>query len=348
MNKSALITGVTGQDGSYLADLLLKKGYRVYGTYRHDPIDDWRLKELKIDKDIMLLKLDLMDSQAIFNIIKDISPNEIYNFAAQSFLSLSFEKPEYTCEIDGMGTLRLLEAIRVVNRTIRFFQASSSELFGRATDIPQTESTAFQPCNPYGVAKLFGHWMTKTYRECHAIHASCGIFFNHESSLRGINFVTRKITRALAEIKYQQRELIELGNLDAQRDWGFAGDYVRAAYLMLQQDIGDDYILATGITHTVREFIVCAAKIVGIKLGWQGSGVNEVGIDEKSGKIIIKINPEFYRPIENNTLVGSPTKACVKLGWIPEVDFQSLVEMMMEAELKRIKGNKKEITAIAK
>lgn len=334
MKKTALITGITGQDGAYLARHLLMKGYQVYGSYHQTPCHSWRLQALGIEQDITLIQLNLFELEQMIKKIETVSPDEVYHFAAQSFLSHSFEQPIFTAEINGLGTLRLLESLHKVNPAIRFFQASSAELFGSAVEIPQTEATSFQPMNPYGIAKLFAHLMTQFYRDSHDFHASSGIFFNHESPLRGEQFVTRKITQGLAAIKYQKRQYLELGNLDIKRDWGFAGDYVRAAYLMLQQNKADDYILATGETHSVREFVELAAQIMDMKIAWRGRGCDEIGIDELTGTTLIKINPDFYRPDEKNTRVGSSTKAKEKLGWIPEVSFKQLVEMMVYADLK--------------
>lgn len=336
--KKALITGIRGQDGAYLAKLLLEKGYEVYGGDRRSgDSSNWRLKELSIDKDVKIVYLDLLELTNIVDTIEKIKPDEVYNLAAQSFVGASFYQPILTSEIDGIGVLRLLEAIRKVNKDIKFYQASTSEMFGKVQEIPQTERTPFYPRSPYGVAKLFGHWITVNYRESYGMFACSGILFNHESPLRGIEFITRKVTYGLAKIKYGLDEKLYLGNLDAKRDWGYAPEYVEAMYLMLQAENPDDYVVATGETHSVREFVEKAGNYVGFDIVWEGEGVNEKGIDKKTGKVIVEVSPEFFRPAEVDILVGNPKKAKEKLGWEPRTTFEKLVEIMMEADLRRVK-----------
>jgi GDPmannose 4,6-dehydratase len=336
--KTALITGVTGQDGAYLSQLLLNKGYKVFGAYRRSAsLDLWRLRELGVEKEIELVEFDLMEFSNMLRVVEKVKPDEIYNLAAQSFVGTSFEQPIYTAEVDAMGVLRLLEIIRVVNPQIKFYQASTSEMFGKVQTIPQTEKTPFYPRSPYGVAKLFAHWSTINYRESYNLHASSGILFNHESPFRGSEFVTRKITMALAKIKKGQQDYLELGNLEAKRDWGFAGDYVEGMYLMLQQAKADDYILSTGETHTVKEFIELAAAQLGMDIMWEGEGEKTIGIDRKNNREIIKINPDFYRPCEVELLLGSSEKANSILGWYPKVNFETLAQMMIMADLNRLR-----------
>ncbi len=336
MARRAIITGITGQDGAYLSKLLLEKGYEVFGAYRRSAsLNLWRLNELGIQDEVKMIPLDLLELSNILRIVDKAQPDELYNLAAQSFVGLSFEQPIYTSDADGLGVARILEVIRIVNPKIRFYQASTSEMFGKVREVPQTENTPFYPRSPYGVSKLYAHWMTVNYRESYDIHASSGILFNHEGPMRGLEFVTRKITAALTQIKLGRQELLELGNLDAQRDWGFAGDYVDGMWRILQQDVGDDYVLATGRTHPVRHFVEHAAKAAGIDLAWQGEGQNSRGVDRKSGKTIVRVNPEFYRPAEVDLLVGSAEKARTKLGWEPKVQFEQLVQMMVEADMRR-------------
>ena len=336
MSKVALITGITGQDGAYLAKLLLEKGYKVFGAHRRTAsLNLWRLEELDIVEDVDLVPLDLLEYSNIQRTLEKVDPDEVYNLAAQSFVGLSFEQPIYTGEVDGMGVARLLEAIRAVNTKIRFYQASTSEMFGQVQTIPQNENTPFYPRSPYGVSKLYAHWITINYREAYNMHNSCGILFNHESPLRGLEFVTRKITANLALIKYGQKDVLELGNLDAKRDWGFAGDYVEGMWMMLQQAEGDDYVLSNGEAHSVREFVETAAAVAGFNIIWKGEGENTEGVDSKTGHIIVRINPDFYRPSDVEFLLGDPTKARSRLGWKPKVTFLQLVEMMMEADLRR-------------
>jgi len=339
MSKKALITGIRGQDGAYLAKLLLEKGYEVYGTDRRSGnFSNWRLKELGIEKDVQILYMDLLELTNIIRVIQRVQPDEVYNLAAQSFVQVSFEQPILTADVNAIGPLRLLEALRVYAPDVKFYQASTSEMFGKAQEIPQTEKTPFYPRSPYGVAKLFAHWITVNYRESYNMFACSGILFNHESPLRGLEFVTRKITYNLACIKYGLKDKLVLGNLDAKRDWGYAPEYVEAMWLMLQQPEADDYVIATGETHSVREFVEKAAEIAGFTLEWQGEGMNTKGIDTRTGKVIIEVSPEFYRPAEVDLLIGNPEKARKKLGWQPRTSFSRLVEIMMEADLKRVKN----------
>ena len=341
MTKTALITGITGQDGAYLAKLLLDKGYAVHGAYRRSAsVNLWRLEELGIADQVKLVPLDLLEYSNILRTLQKVQPDEVYNLAAQSFVALSFEQPLYTGDVDGLGVGRVLEAIREVNPKIRFYQASTSEMFGKVQAIPQTETTPFYPRSPYGVAKLYGHWITVNYRESYGLHASSGILFNHESPLRGQEFVTRKITSSLAKIKLGHQEVLELGNLDAKRDWGFAGDYVEGMWRMVQADGPDDYVLATGETHAVRDFVGWAARAVGLGVEFRGSGEAEEGVDPATGRVLVRVNPAFYRPAEVELLVGSPEKAKAKLGWAPGVAVSELVRMMAEADLDRIANNR--------
>jgi GDPmannose 4,6-dehydratase len=335
--KTALVTGVTGQDGAYLARLLVDKGYRVYGGCRWVSVDNlWRLREVGVLEQVELVDFDLQEIGNVARAIKKTRPDEIYNLAAQSFVGVSFELPVTTSQIDGMGCLHILEAIRDYAPEARYYQASTSEMFGMVREIPQTELTPFHPRSPYGVAKTFAHFMTQNYRESYGMHASSGILFNHESPLRGQEFVTRKITLSLARIQAGEQEVLELGNLDAKRDWGFAGDYVRAMWSMLQQEVADDYVIATGHTYTVRYFCECAARGLGIELRWEGEGVDETGIDSKTGKTLIRVSPKFFRPAEVDLLVGRPDKAREKLAWTPQVKLEALVEMMVRADRERV------------
>lgn len=340
MAKTALITGITGQDGAYLAKLLLEKGYAVFGAYRRTAsVNLWRLEELGISAQVKLVPLDLLEFSNIVRTLEKTQPDEIYNLAAQSFVALSFEQPLYTGDVDALGVARLLEAIRMINPKVRFYQASTSEMFGKVQETPQTERTPFYPRSPYGVAKLYGHWMTVNYRESYGMFACSGILFNHESPLRGLDFVTRKITASMARIRHGQQEVLELGNLEAQRDWGFAGDYVEGMWQMLQQPEADDFLLATGITHSVRSFVEWAAVGAGFDLRWEGKDETTKGIDSKTGKVIVRVNPEYYRPAEVDLLVGNPAKAKAKLGWEPRVKVDQLVSMMVKADLERAESN---------
>lgn len=333
--KTALITGITGQDGSYLAELLLSKGYKVYGLVRRKSRIDYGNVSHLVD-DIEFIYGDLTDSVSLINAMKKSQPDEVYNLAAQSFVGTSWDQPVTTAEINGMGALYLLEAIRTVKPEARFYQASTSEMFGLVQEVPQKETTPFYPRSPYGVAKLYGHWITKNYRESHGMYACSGILFNHESERRGEEFVTRKITVAAARIKAGLQECLELGNMDALRDWGHAKDYVRAMWLMLQQNSADDYVVASGEMHTVREFVELAFGHLGIHIQWQGIAENEVGIDTASGKIIVAVNSAFYRPSEVEQLLGLPLKAEEVLGWTREVSFKELVIRMTENDLKAV------------
>ncbi len=338
MTKKALITGITGQDGAYLAELLLSKGYTVYGTYRRtSSVNFWRIEELGIDKhhNLHLVEYDLTDLSSSIRLLERICVTEVYNLAAQSFVGVSFDQPITTAEITGLGPVNLLEAIRIVNPEIRFYQASTSEMFGKVQAIPQVESTPFYPRSPYGVAKLYAHWMTINYRESYNIFASSGILFNHESPLRGREFVTRKITDSLAKISLGQLDVLELGNLDAKRDWGFAKEYVVGMWRMLQVDKPDTYVLATNRTETVRNFVTLAAKAVGFELAWKGSAENEMAIDTKSGKILVQVNPQYYRPTEVELLIGDFEKARNELGWNPKTTLEELCQMMVEADVRR-------------
>lgn len=335
MSKIALITGITGQDGSYLAELLLEKGYKVYGIMRRkSSVDYGNIEHLK-DK-VKLIYADMTDIVSLINAVKISQPDEVYNLAAQSFVGTSWEQPTATADIDATGVLNLLEAIRIAKPDARFYQASTSEMFGLVQEIPQKETTPFYPRSPYGVAKLYGHWITKNYRESYNMYACSGILFNHESERRGLEFVTRKITDAVARIRLGAQECLELGNLDAKRDWGHSKDYVKAMWLMLQQENPDDYVIATGETHKVREFVELSFKHVGIDITWSGEGVDEIGRDKITGKIVVKINPKFYRPAEVELLLGDPSKAKKNLEWELEVSFSELVKRMVESDLQKI------------
>lgn len=336
--KTAIITGITGQDGAYLAELLLAKGYKVYGTYRRtSSVNFWRIEELGVAKhpNLHLVEYDLTDLSASIRLLQSTGATEVYNLAAQSFVGVSFDQPVTTAEITGLGPVNLLEAIRIVNPAIRFYQASTSEMFGKVQAIPQIESTPFYPRSPYGVAKLYAHWMTINYRESYNIFASSGILFNHESPLRGREFVTRKITDSMAKISLGKLDVLELGNMDAKRDWGFAKEYVEGMWRMLQADNPDTYVLATNRTETVRDFVTMAGKAAGFDLVWDGSAENEVAVDRESGKILVRVNPKFYRPAEVELLIGDPEKAKRELGWEPKTTLEQLCQMMVEADIRR-------------
>lgn len=338
MNKISIITGITGQDGAYLAQLLLEKGYTVYGTYRRtSSVNFWRIEELGIDQhpNLHLVEYDLTDLSSSIRLLQTTGATEVYNLAAQSFVGVSFDQPVTTAEITGIGPLNLLEAIRIVNPKIRFYQASTSEMFGKVQAIPQVEETPFYPRSPYGVAKLYAHWITINYRESYNIFGCSGILFNHESPLRGREFVTRKITDSVAKIKLGKLDVLELGNLDAKRDWGFAKEYVEGMWLMLQADEPDTYVLATNRTETVRDFVAMAFKAAGYTLRFEGKDENEVGIDEVTGKVLVRVNPKFYRPAEVELLIGNPQKAKEKLGWEPKTTLEELCQMMVEQDLRR-------------
>jgi GDPmannose 4,6-dehydratase len=341
--KKALITGITGQDGAYLAELLLDKGYEVHGIKRRSSLFNTdRVDHLYVDPHqtgarFFLHYGDLTDSTNLIRIIQDVQPDEIYNLGAQSHVMVSFDTPEYTGNSDALGTLRLLEAVRILGMEdkVRFYQASTSELFGKVQEIPQSESTPFYPRSPYAAAKLYAYWIVKNYREAYGMFAANGILFNHESPLRGETFVTRKITRGLARIKLGLQDTLYLGNIDAKRDWGFAGDYVEAMWLMMQQEKPDDYVIASGEAHSVREFVEAACEILDIKVEWRGKEVNEEGIDVDSGKPIVQIDPRYFRPAEVDYLLGNAEKAEQELGWIPKVQFRDLVKLMVESDLKQ-------------
>ena len=329
MSKVALITGITGQDGSYLAELLLDKGYEVHGIVRRSSlINTHRIDH--IYEQIHLHYGDLTDAMSVTNLIKDVEPDEIYNLGAQSHVKVSFEIPEYTAQVDGLGTLRVLEAVRLLGMEMktRVYQASTSELYGEVQQTPQTETTPFYPRSPYGVAKLYGYWIVKNYRESYGMHCSSGILFNHESPRRGETFVTRKITRALSQISVGLQDVLYLGNLDAKRDWGHAKDFVEAMWLMLQQDEPDDYVIATGQQYSVREFVDKAAPYFGLSLEWQGEGLNEVAVEKTSKRTVVAVDEKYFRPAEVESLLGDPTKAKQKLGWEPTTTFDQLVEDM--------------------
>ena len=345
MTKTALITGVTGQDGAYLAEFLLSKGYAVHGVKRRsslfntDRIDHLYLDPHEQNFDFALHYGDMTDSSSLIRIIAEVQPDEIYNLAAQSHVAVSFEEPEYTADSDALGALRMLEAIRILGlqKKTKFYQASTSELYGLVQEVPQKETTPFYPRSPYAVAKLYAYWITVNYREAYGIYACNGILFNHESPLRGETFVTRKITRALARIHLGQQQRLYLGNLDAKRDWGHARDYVQMQWLMLQQDQPEDFVIATGEQHSVREFVEIAANELGIKIRWEGKGQEEKGYDDSTGKCVVEIDPRYFRPTEVATLLGDPSKAKQKLGWTPTTTFNELVTEMMNEDLKDAK-----------
>ena len=336
--KTAVITGITGQDGAYLTALLLEKGYRVYGTFRRtSSVNFWRLEEVgaAAHPNLHLVEFDLTDLGNCVRLLNTARPQEIYNLAAQSFVGVSFEQPVTTAEITGIGVVNLLEAIRIVDPAIRFYQASTSEMFGKVQAVPQSESTPFYPRSPYGVAKLYAHWITINYRESYDIFGCSGILFNHESPLRGREFVTRKITDSMAKIKLGKLDCLELGNMDAKRDWGFAKEYVEGMWRMLQADKPDTYVLATNRTETVRDFVAMAAKAAGFDLAFEGKDENEIGVDRKTGKTIVRVNPKFYRPAEVDLLIGDPEKAKRVLGWEPTTNLEQLCQMMVEADIRR-------------
>ena len=336
--KTALVTGITGQDGAYLAQLLLDKGYRVFGTYRRtSSVNFWRLEDVGIQDhpNLHLVEYDLTDLGSSIRLLESTGAEEIYNLAAQSFVGVSFDQPATTAQITGIGPLHLLEAMRVVNPKARFYQASTSEMFGKVQTIPQTEDTSFYPRSPYGVAKLYAHWITVNYRESYDIFGTSGILFNHESPLRGREFVTRKITDSVAKIRHGKLDVLELGNLDAQRDWGYAKEYVEGMWRMLQADEPDTYVLATNRTVPVRDFVTLAFKAADVDIRWEGEGEQERGLDADGGRELVRINPKFYRPAEVELLIGDPSKAKAKLGWEPKTTLEDLCRMMVEADLKR-------------
>jgi len=339
MEKTAVITGITGQDGAYLAELLLEKDYIVYGTYRRTASTNfWRIEELGIKNhpNLHLAEFDLTELGSSIRLLEKAQPDEVYNLAAQSFVAVSFDQPITTAKITGLGPVNLLEAIRIVNPKIKFYQASTSEMFGHVQEIPQSEKTPLYPRSPYGVAKVYAHWMTINYRESYDIFGTSGILFNNESPLRGLEFVTRIITDGIARFKSGKQDFIELGNIDAKRDWGYAKDYVEGMYLMLHAEIPDTYVLATGRTERVRDFLEMSCKAVDIGIEWKGTGIDEVGIDTASGKEIIKINSKFYRPAEVELLIGDPAKAKKDLGWEATTTLEELCGMMVDADLRRV------------
>jgi GDPmannose 4,6-dehydratase len=338
LTKSAIITGITGQDGAYLAQLLLEKGYTVHGTYRRtSSVNFWRIEELGIadHPSLHLEEFDLTDLSAAIRLLGRTGATEVYNLAAQSFVGVSFDQPVTTAEITGIGAVNLLEAIRIVNPKVRFYQASTSEMFGKVQQIPQTEATPFYPRSPYGIAKLYAHWMTVNYRESYGIFGTSGILFNHESPLRGREFVTRKITDSVAKIHLGKLEVLELGNLDAQRDWGYAREYVDGMWRMLQADRPDTYVLATNRTVPVRDFVTMAFRAAGLELEWSGANEGEQGRCASSGRVLVRVNPRFYRPAEVDLLIGDASKARRELGWVPATPLEELCRMMVEADLGR-------------
>lgn len=338
--KKALITGITGQDGSYLAEFLLEKGYEVHGTIRRSSTDfRERISHLEGKEGFHLHYADMSDSLSLVKIIGQVRPDEIYNLAAQSHVQVSFDVPEYTANVDAVGVLRVLEAVRLtgLEKTCRIYQASTSELYGKVESVPQNEDTPFHPYSPYAVAKLYGYWIVKEYREAYGMYCCSGILFNHESENRGETFVTRKITLAAARISQGKQERLYLGNLDSKRDWGYAPDYVKCMWLMLQQDHPEDYVIATGEQHTVREFVTLAFSHVGIRLRWEGEGINEKGIDEATGKVVVEVSEDFYRPTDVVNLLGDPTKAKEKLGWNPtSTSFEDLVKRMVDSDVRKV------------
>ena len=340
--KRAIITGITGQDGSYLSELLLGKGYEVYGLMRRKSVVDYGNVDFIKDK-IHFIYADMTDIVSLINAMRISKADEVYNLAAQSFVATSWEQPIATADIDAIGVTNMLEAIRIVNPQARFYQASTSEMFGLVQEIPQTEKTPFYPRSPYGVAKVYGHWITKNYRESYGMFACSGILFNHESERRGKEFVTRKITDAVARIQLGIKDYLELGNMDAKRDWGHSKDYVKAMWLMLQQETPDDFVIATNETRTVREFVETAFRVAGISIRWEGKGVNEIGINEENGKTVVRVNPQFFRPAEVEILIGNPEKADTTLGWIREISFLELVTRMVCNDLELVR---KEISLI--
>ncbi|MEA4862463.1 MAG: GDP-mannose 4,6-dehydratase [Victivallaceae bacterium] len=346
--KKALITGITGQDGSYLTELLLEKGYEVHGIIRRaSSFNTSRIDHLyknRHEKNVSLFLHygDLTDSSNLNRLIEHVDPSEIYNLGAQSHVQVSFEVPEYTAEVDALGTLRLLDAIKASGISTKFYQASTSELYGKVVEVPQSETTPFYPRSPYAAAKQYGYWITKNYREAYGLHASNGILFNHESPRRGETVVTRKITMAAARISKGSGECLFMGNIDARRDWGYAPDYVRMMWMMLQQDTPDDYVVATGEMHTVREFIERSFGLLGLEIVWDGSGVDEIGRDRASGNVLVRIDPRYFRPAEVEQLLGDPSKAKRQLGWEPQVKFEELVKLMVEADLRYVDNPKYE------
>ncbi len=338
--KTALITGITGQDGSYLAELLLQKGYKVYGIMRRKSIVDYG-NVVHIKQNIHFIYADMTDLASLIHAVKISQPDEVYNLAAQSFVATSWEQPFATADIDAIGVMNILEAVRLVKPEAHFYQAATSEMFGKVQEMPQTERTPFYPRSPYGVAKLYGYWITKNYRESFGMFACSGILFNHESERRGLEFVTRKITYAAACIRQGVQDCLELGNLDARRDWGHASDYVYAMWLLLQNKKPEDYVIASNETRTVREFVQAAFACVGTTLVWEGEGIHEVGKDRESGRVLVKVNPKFFRPAEVEVLWGNPAKAEKELGWKREVSFEGLVERMVKSDMELVENKAK-------
>ncbi|MBZ9890179.1 GDP-mannose 4,6-dehydratase [Mesorhizobium sp. BR1-1-3] len=339
-NKTALITGITGQDGAYLSKLLLDKGYRVVGSMRRTSgIGTWRLQDLQVLRDIEFVSMELTEDSNVRVVLENVQPDEIYNLAAQSFVGESFRQPIYTSQVTAIGTLRLLEGVRSVVPEAKFYQASTSEMFGKVQEVPQNEGTPFYPRSPYGVAKLFAHWTVVNYREAYGLHCCSGILFNHESPLRGVEFLPRKVTLGMAKYALRGEGPLRVGNLEAKRDWGHARDYVDAMWRMLQRTPVVDFVVATGRTHTVREFVEMAAKACGIFLDWQGTGHNEQGIDRTTGKVVVSVDPAFYRPLEVDLLVGDSSRAKEVLGWSPTVRLEDLVAEMVEADMQRVSSN---------
>ena len=342
--KKAIITGITGQDGAYLAQLLLDKGYKVFGAYRRTSSQNfWRIDYLGIrnNPNLALVEHDLIDAASTIRMVSEIKPDEIYNLAAQSFVHVSFDQPLATSMITGIGVTHMLEAIRIVNKNIKFYQASTSELYGKVQEVPQKETTPFYPRSPYGISKLYAHWMVTNYRESYGMFACSGILFNHESPLRGLEFVTRKITDGVARIYEGLQDFIELGNLDASRDWGFAPEYVDGMYKMMQHDTPDTFVLATNKAYTVRQFAEYAFNVVGIDVKWEGSGITEKGIDKKSGRTIVKVNKDYFRLAEVNALIGDYSKAEKNLAWVPMTELKDMCRIMVESDLKALKTNLK-------
>jgi GDPmannose 4,6-dehydratase len=338
MQKSALITGITGQDGAYLAKLLLSKGYKVYGAARRTSNHNMqRLESLGIEDQVEMVGMELLELSNIQAIVARLKPDEFYNLAGQSFVATSFDQPAYTTDVDAIAVLRILESLRAFSPKTRFYQASTSEMFGKVRSVPQNEETPFYPRSPYAAAKVYAHHITVNYRESYGMYACSGILFNHESPLRGREFVTRKITRGFCRVKNGLADRVELGNLSAARDWGFAGDYVEGIWRMLQQEEADDYVLATGRTNTIRDFATLAARKIDIELQWKGEGLDEVGVDRKTGKVWVAVNPKYYRPAEVDTLLGDASKARTKLGWSPKVGLESLAEMMIASDMALVR-----------
>lgn len=343
MGKIALITGITGQDGSYLAEFLIKRNYEVHGIIRRSAeLNTFRIESIRTNKNLFLHYGDVGDITSLTSIIERVKPDEIYNLAAQSHVKISFEIPEITANTDAIGTLRILETIRILGleKKTKLYQASTSELFGKVKEVPQNENTPFYPRSPYGVAKLYGFWIIKNYREAYNIFACNGILFNHESERRGFNFITRKITMGLSRIKLGYQKVLELGNLDSKRDWGYAKEYIECMWRMLQKEKPEDYIIATGESHSVREFVELSSKDLGYEIEWIGKGVKEIGRDKKTKKVLVKVNPKYFRPTEVDFLLGDPTKAKKELGWEPKTKFKELVKLMTESDYKLMKKNK--------